>query len=347
MDSQPLQPLATLTGRLGWRLEIIQVIFEQPPYLEIRAIPLFPGVFERIGEEADIIWDLSALIKSVKRPGAHQVITCSCDYAPHADLEQAVWVSHPDEHTVAWELSIEAMRPALADVFFEQEDGFIRVVFARDEYEADVRSLLRELQHICSRPVLINTLVNPGHVEALRRSCPGLEHILVESMEPGGQLALEALLELDLDASWAREPLWPAGTQIEFGFFKHLHGHNLMRLNEVRVDAWPGWFFTRHAVAVAFDAWLTSLQAERISASSGDAEFESKKAWSDVPCHVAGRQFAAIFQVSLNEGFTAPSVTVGYRESPQSALIAEDGDIPKRAETTGSECMAHGASFDV
>ena len=79
-------------------------------------------------------------------------------------------------------------------------------------------------------------------VAHLRAEYPNLDRIRVGTLEPDTQgLALERLLEMDANASWAKEALWSNGTLVEFGLFTLGDGHALMRVNaEVSGRIWPG-----------------------------------------------------------------------------------------------------------
>jgi hypothetical protein len=142
---------AEMPARLGWQLFFSEIIFDDPPYLVLQAIPEFPGGSARLAERG-IVWDIFRLIESVKRPGAHQLLTSDCGYAPDSYLNEAMLVSHPDADSVVWEIDIEGLRPALADNFEPVRYGFIRLVFRRDEYEADIRRLVLELQRAAATP---------------------------------------------------------------------------------------------------------------------------------------------------------------------------------------------------
>ncbi len=50
--------------------------------------------------ERSIVWDIFALIDSINRPGAYQVLTADCGYAPDVYIEERALVSHPDNNTM-------------------------------------------------------------------------------------------------------------------------------------------------------------------------------------------------------------------------------------------------------
>jgi hypothetical protein len=320
------QPVVTLPGCVGWRIYFSEIIFTDPPYLVMQAIPVFPGCHDHLAERG-IVWDGFALMESVRRPGAFQVLTADCGYPPDVYLEGAIQISHPDDTSVVWELDIPGLRPALDDAFEGDREGFVRLIFARDQYEADIRALLRALQHAATTLFPIEALDSQVYGRAhLRSTYPADYLIRVGDLEPDTQgLDLEQLLELDANDSWPRAPMWPPGTLIEFGFFPLGDGHELLRVNGelARPIVWPGRYFTRWNILERFRAWLSHTRlafALDVSLSLppgiGKNEFVLLRESDRLHCHDAGRQLAAAMQASLDEGETAPGVTVRYRECP-------------------------------
>lgn len=327
------QLLLTLPGRIDWVIRFSEIIFDEPPYLVLQAIPNFPAGNNHLAERG-IVWDVFSLIDSIKQPGAHQVLTSDCGYAPDSGLEECILVSHPDTHTVVWELDVSGLYPALDDALVEKGAGFVRLVFARDQYEADIRALLRALQRAAQTPVATKMLDSRIYgLEYLLANDPSCDSLRIEMLEPETQgLELECLLELDVNEPWPRMPLWPAGTLIEFGFFPHHDGHELMRVNGElpRPLHWPGCYFTRWEVLAAYKNWLSYTQraftlkpAISLSPGIGQNEFILLRESDRQCCHEAGKLLAAIMQASLQEGETAPGVTVRYYESPLYAVEVE------------------------
>lgn len=318
------QPLFTLPGRIDWVICFSEIIFDEPPYLVLQAIPNFPAGNDHLAERG-IVWDVFSLIDSIKQPGAHQMLTSDCDYAFDAGLEELILVSHPDASTVVWELDVSGLYPALDNALVEKGTGFVRLVFARDQYEADIRALLRALQRAAQTPVATKTLDSRVYgLEYLFANYPACDSLRIEMLEPDSQgMGLERLLKLDADELWSQMPLWPTRTLIEFGFFPHGDGHELMRVNgELSGRIWPKRYFTRWKVLVAFKNWLSHTQlafmlkpSASLSPGIGRNEFVLLRESDRQRCHEAGKLFAATMQASLQESETAPGVTVRYYES--------------------------------
>lgn len=243
-------PLAEMPARIGWHIIITELIHDDPPYLVMQSIPNFPGCCDKL-DERGMVWDVLVLIDSAKRPGAYQLLTCDCGYAPDAGLDETVLVSHPDEQTVIWELDIAGLRPALDDSFADVASGFIRLVFRREEYESDIRAMVSGLQCVGRTSFPVQPETDKYGLQSLFQSygfqSPDQTTIMVEELEPNTKgVALERLLEMDANAPWSREPMWSRNTVVEFGFFSKVDGHEFMRVDKhVHVGCWPGWYFTR------------------------------------------------------------------------------------------------------
>lgn len=358
LNDEP-HPVLTLRSRIGWVIYYSEIIFDDPPYLILQAMPDFPGGNSDLAERG-IVWDVFSLIDSIKHPGAHQALTSDCGYAPDSSLEESILVSHPDTGTVVWELDIPGLRPALDKTLVDASEGFVRLVFACDRYEADIRELVRALQQAGRDPVAATALDSRTYgLKHLLADYPACDSLPVDALEPGIKgMELERVLELDADEPWQRTPLWPVGTLIEFGFFLRGDGHALMHVNGKLPDClWPRHYFTRWEVMVAFNTWLsytsrafalkskTSIGGNelillrngsatndnrRTETGIGRNEFVLLRASDRRRCHEAGRRFAAVFQASLQEGETAPGVMARYCENPLHA--ADDEQFPAEGD---------------
>ena len=316
-------PDITLNARIGWHSRFSQIIFDDPPFLVLQTIPVFPGCGDDLAKLC-IVWDVLGLIDSVRRPGAYQLLTCECGYAPDVDLEEMVHVSHPDAETILWELDIPGLLPALDEAFQLTQEGFVRLIFRRAEYETDIRTMLRELQEMGNSPIAVGDLSPDSlSLDHLRMKYPHLEKIRAEEFQPRYKgLELETLLEQDAAAPWPKEAIWPPGTLVEFGFFAWHDSHELLRINgELSGALWPEHYFTRWELLMAFKGWLShtrrafALEKQyRLPKGIGRSEFVLLSEEKRMSCHAAGHRLAALMQASLDEGVTAPGVTVRYCE---------------------------------
>ena len=332
------EPVWQAPARLGWRVRYTEVVFADPAYALMQATPVFPGCHPKVFERG-IVWDPLALLEAARRPGGHDVLTADCGYAPDVHIEDAVRVSHPDAHTIVWELDLNGLRPALDEaVTGDAEDGFIRLVFEREAFEADLRALLRELQAKAAAPVPLEELTQAYDWGVTGLDQATLANLPVGEFEPDSNgLALETLQALDPDAVWPREPIWPAGTLVEFGYFEGASGHELMRINgEVLRPGWPGWFFPRWEALHAFRIWVQwttcevswppAAHAANWTAHRANLRFLRQEA-DRAPCHAAGRRLAEVMQACLTEGDTAPEVAVRYVECPLAADAVPQGKL--------------------
>lgn len=323
-------PVWESPARLGWQVRYSDVVFTEPPYAVVQVTPVFPGCHPDLFERG-IVWDPFALLEAARRPGGHQVLTADCGYAPDVYIEELVQVSHPDVDTIVWELDLQGLRPALdVAVTGGAQDGFVRLVFARDAFEADLRALLGEVQTRARAPVPLDELAQAYDWDAMGWGQAARAHLAVGEFEPDLKgRALEGLLALDVGAAWPREPVWPPGTVVAFGYFEGVTGHTLLRVNGLPPEpAWPGWFFPRWEAMNAFRRWVNwtvrefsgpaSLQPIGRDAHRANLRFLRHEADSKA-CHDAGRRLAQVLQATLHEGCTAPGVTVRYVECPLAA----------------------------
>ena len=325
------EPYIETQARLGWFSRHGEIIFDpDQPYVTYSLTPVFPYCSGKLAE-LGIVWDLWRLLDSVRRPGAYFILNSECGYPPDAYLEVSVLVSHPDSETVIWEIDIEGLRPAL-DTAFDGQDGFIRLVFRRDEYEADIRAMLREVQHAGRTLVPLERLRATHGYDHLVQHHPDIRALPVGVFEPTvhGDCDLDEFAALDAEAAWPREPIYPPGTSIEIGFF----GTELYRIDGQTHHDWLGRWFTRWQVLDAFRQWMdhaTKWFALRFVFRGTDVLVPvgaDPNAYVLLPdrdvesCHRGGEAFAAAFQRGLEEGMTAPGVSVRYLrlDLPQACL---------------------------
>jgi len=281
-------PVWQAPARLGWEWRRDHTERSDAPQALMRVTPVFPGCHPALFERG-IVWDPAALREAARRAGGHQVLVVG-GHGPERRIEDSVRVSHPDARTIVWELDLQRLGVALDEaVAGTAQDGFIRLLFDRNTYEADLRELWREVQAHVGAPV------------------PGDDGLI----------------------AWPREPVWPANTRVEFGYFEDAAGPALMRVNgKLERATWPGWNFPRWEAMHAFRRWLdwTALDASwppKPQASGRDGRCASlrylRQEADRTPCHDAGRRLARVLQTCLNEAATAPGVTVTYVECPLAA----------------------------
>ncbi|MBK5964054.1 hypothetical protein CCR95_08140 [Thiocystis minor] len=319
------EPFLDLPASLGWRTRDAGICFADPPSVILHATPIFPLCHPELAARG-IVWDSFSLLDSLARPGAYWILNCTCGIADDAGLEVPIFVSHPDRQRIVWELDLKGLAPALEDRL-TGTDGFIRLTFARDEYESDLRALIGELRERATNPVTMEALSETDSVEWLQRESSHLAPFQVEELEPGiDGMDLERLLDLDPDNLPASAPLWPPGTLIEFGFFAVSDGHELMRVNgEVPwPSSWTPRHFTRWEAWSAFHRWVDLCHRGFwlghhgciVSPRSEQNRFFLLQEADRARCHAAGRHLADVVRRGYAEGETAPGVMVRDAECP-------------------------------
>jgi hypothetical protein len=270
--SAPLSPLDEIRdARLGFRLAF-QTIYADPPWQIVRLIPEFPEVRADIEEKTDVVWDLPQLCDSIRKPGGYHVLNCSCGLSDHAGLNQLAFVSHPDDETVVWEIDIHDHRPALHERW-GNGSGFLRLIFRRTEYEADIR-------------VMLDAVLSSGDP-----TLPPVEEYAPDNKQ--GE-AYEWLQSWATANDWSRQPILPKGTTLEF-----LPDTNRLRDGKPLREYVPC-LLTRWAAMQAYQRWTHPFW--RNAPTPPDP----------ISADANGQTFAIALQACYAEGRTAPGVTVSY-----------------------------------
>lgn len=307
IDAQ-FPPLAIFPAQLSWTMAA-EVAYADPPRQAISFVPKFPGCNANIAG-TDVLWDVLALHESALRPGGHLLLNCVCGYAPDADIEAPVFVSHPDPETIIWEIDAMALRPAL-DESWHDKNGFLRLIFTRKEYEAEIRSMLRSIKIASSAGPAIETLD------------PDID----------GDAYAQALA-LDSDGIWEREPILPPGTSLEFSF----KGVDIFSANGQRDGLWPSHLFPAWSVHAAFLRWMQFVHrgfalkyvCEELGIDADLSRFsrlhqqdcffllhESERR----ACDQAGEEFVRLLAAYFAIGDMAPGVNVAYRPCGLPAVL--------------------------
>jgi hypothetical protein len=268
-------------ARLGFHLAF-QTIHADPSWQIVRLIPAFPEVYPDIEEKTNIVWDLPQLCDSIRKPGGYHVLNCSCGLSDHAGLNGLAFIAHPDDETVVWELDLPGHYPALHE-HWEGASGFLRLVFNRAEYEADIVAMLA-------------AVLSAGSPE-----------LPVEEYEPDNKHgeAYEWLQSLAAANDWSRQPILPEGTTLEF---RPDRNHHILRDGKPWREYMPR-LFAHWAVEQAYNRWTDLFWKE------DEFQIDDRAA-----CDAAGREFVAALQESFSVGRTAPGVTVTYLSSDEPAI---------------------------
>lgn len=310
-------PIFETPAHLGWRKRYGEFIFYPgAPCVTFSLTPAFPGCADTLRERG-IVWDLWRLMESVRRPGAFPIVNCECGYPPDACLETDVLVSHPDDATVVWELDCKGLSPALDSAFVDL-DGFIRLVFERKAYEADVRGMLREVQQTAHMPTPVADLAEAYDFASLAKVYPGCRFVTEYRFEPTvhGDCDAEEFCALDAEVDWSREPVFAPGTLLEIGLF----GDRLLRIDGCPSHDRIGRWFTRWEALVAFRQWMSGVTRRWALSGNGitpdmpadHGDFVLRPGQDGEICHRSGEAFAEVLRRCLSEGKTAPDVEVRY-----------------------------------
>lgn len=194
---------------------------------------------------------------------------------------------------------------------FTAESEFLRLVFKREEYEADIRTMLRDIRRTGNADLPV------GEIE------PNLKFTYEEAM---------AFCDVD----WPCEPLLRAGTVLEFGLF----GPNLLIIDGKPDLGWPVRLFTHWSALAAFKRWIGYVsRGHAIRYALGEDAcgmnlpwFTDKERRNDffllreherTACDEAGTALASTLHACFSEGATAPGVEVRYQPCRNPAALSE------------------------
>lgn len=98
----------------------------------------------------DFVWDLDALVRSARRPGAYYLLNCSCGIPSDSEITEPILVSHPNKDKVNWDIDLQGYRHwwlAESDGRkWPQIDGYITLRFDRAQYEAALFAMLEQVE---------------------------------------------------------------------------------------------------------------------------------------------------------------------------------------------------------
>ena len=322
---QDTVPFHTVVGKIDFDIFFEHVsCYDDSDYeAKLLCIPIFPFCANDL-KKMPIVWEPKSLVRSYTLPGAYELITCSCGEAGHAGITGQVYVSHPDEQRIIWEINISDFKPALCSELQDKE-GYIRFVFLRKEYKkilVNMDSTMKMVSDNFLYQYEIKQLTDSKWINEI----PLDTRITVEYFGPNEEEIQEfhkQILCLDEE----RKPLFSPGTIIEIGLFKE----ELFQINGVVSNDWLEQYFTRFTVKEAFNSWMKTacrryaqktknvLSAPHFMSIMGNNdpkrnEFVLQDGFTLEDCHRAGRHFVEVFAASLKEGNTAPGVNVQYIE---------------------------------
>lgn len=302
-DKLHLEPLLILPARLGWKLDrpfIYGDGGDKPPTEQmLKFLPALDCGLYLAGEHGDIVLDLKRLFDSVHRPGGYFLLTCECGIADDADIHELIFVQHLPPDKIVWELDIQGLRSALAkETWLTHQDGYVRLIFERSQYVADLRRMVVEVQQA------------------------NKELELYEVAGSGDYGFVEELLAFDLDVPIVAEPVLPPESRLEF----RMEGHAVCWLDGKRLSRWPTYLFPSWSVNQAFKKWIGFVHrgfAIKDSAQPLEANrFYLLDKQSRMACDAAGNELASMLQRSIDESGNSPQVTVSYSPCRAPAIVS-------------------------
>ena len=170
-------------------------------------------------------FDPFELLRSARDSGCFGTLNCSCGYAEDVGLGSDIMVSHPDPQHIVWELERAPSRNII-EPEFQGDEGFVRLVFERCNYETEVRRMFETLQAWLNNPPRVSDLFDydvEGSVPWLQSDPP----FIPDWFEPETlEMQPEKILAADATDLSSCAPEIPADAIFEFGFIPEQDGYS-------------------------------------------------------------------------------------------------------------------------
>lgn len=304
MSATDSAPLLTLPARLGWKLGRSFIYGDatsnQPTEQELKFIPVLECGLKLAGKLEDIVLDLKALIASAVQPGGYYLLNCECGYPDDCEIDEMIFVHHPNEHSIVWELDVQGLRSVLIkEDWLTHQSGYVQLVFDREQYEADLRRMVVEVKQ---------------------------EYAILElyGLAPNDYEFTEHLLVSDVNLPFVVEPLLPPGSHLEF----RLEGSELCWLDGKKLNRWPTYLFPCWQVNQAFKEWIEFVQ-RGFSIKDAVQTLETNHFYlldenSRAACDAAGDDLVKKLRACVNQGINFPDITVSYSSCALSARVGHN-----------------------
>ncbi len=289
LKTEITEPLLTLPARLGWKLDRSFIYGNKgsdlPTEQVLKFIPALECGLQMAGEYGDIVLDLQSLLESARKSGGYFLLTCECGYADDADIKELIFVQHLSPDKIVWEVDVQGLRSALVkEEWLTHQDGFVRLVFDRNQYVSDLHRMVVEVQQA------------------------NKEMELYELAGSGDYGFVEELLAFDFDALIVAEPILPPGSHLEF----RLEGDEYCWLNGKKLRGWPPHHFPRWEINRAIKRWMSFVQR---GYAGNPNQFYFSDESARAACDAAGCELVLCLRRCLEEGLFPSAVTVSYGES--------------------------------
>lgn len=284
-----VEPLLTLPARLGWTLDRSFIWGDGgdklPTDQDLEFRPALECGLEFGGEYGDIVLDLLPLLESACKPGGYWLLTCECGIADDADIHEQIFVQHPSPDKIVWEVDVQGLRAALIkETWLTHQEGYVRLVFDRVQYEADLRRMVAVAQEENAR-LELNKIAGRGDYGFVER-----------------------VLAFDFSAPFVPEPALPPGSHLEF----RLEENEYCWLDGERLRGWPPYRFPCWNANHAFREWAQYFQRGYAGHSS---HFYFRSAADRDACDAAGREMVEVLRCCLEAASYLWGGTVSYGAS--------------------------------
>lgn len=234
------------------------------------------------GEHGDIVLDLQSLFESARKPGGYWLLTCECGEADDADIHEPIFVQHLSPDTIVWELDTQGLRAALVkETWLTHQKGYVRLIFDRNQYVADLRRMVVEVQQANKELELWGVAGR------------------------GDYGFVEELLAFNFDEPIVAEPIFPPGSHLEF----KLEGENFCWLNGKKLRDWPLRYFPSWEINRIFVKWINySLRGYAGNPRLMYLPNENDRS----ACDAAGNELVKKLRDCINQNADSSEITVSY-----------------------------------
>lgn len=140
---------------LDYEIVLSVVVYMDPPEAGLLIHPRISGMrLQHLDDELCI--DLKALLHSVDNEGEDYLLSCSCGWAPDAEINAPIAFTHPDEQVICWHFET-----SMHETLFEDDlpdDSRVTLRFERRAYIDTVQRMQREVAAWLAEPAAVEAL---------------------------------------------------------------------------------------------------------------------------------------------------------------------------------------------
>lgn len=329
-DGLILECNAQLTYRLLSSSLVYDEMNDSYGYQKDYSLRLFPELIvplPGLGLGSEVVWDIENLLISAFMPGHYQIVNCSCGVPDCSDVEGGIFVHHPDDEFIIWEIPLFSNLGLYYPHIIPDERSFVRLRFLRSTYTQSICQMLICIQRHLMRPYTLEAYQNLFTIENAPEGYFDIDHdvsFLAEEVMPyeGCPVRSKRLFMVDTSRESALRTyaevygVKPLPHRVWVGF----HDDALFPLKKSNQSAPPIEFhISRYVVWRAWERWQADLDAERDQITSGTISYD--------PANDTGMFFVKLFngQLANSKNHDTVMLYAPYLRSSNSRHINVEG----------------------